>query len=468
MTSARRATPRRARIARRDFLGSSAAIVSLPFLGSLFSRDAGAQACADRQRFIAFFVPNGIHMPDFTPSEAGRDWSMPHILEPLAPIRDKISVITGIDYQQTAEPGEPPGGHGSGTGAFLTMMPVHQNYNNAGRISLDQKIAKETDACNRPLPSLQLGLSVRGDGGDRLENRAHIETISWDENRPLPFTDNPRQVFDRIFSGFEPDTSQADAQRRAALRTSVLDHVRGEAQTLRPKLGMDDRQKLESYLTSVRELETRIQNLGNATATCSVPTPPTETDSAAYPERVRATLDLAALAFQCDITRVITFMFGRGNSMQDFAFLFDGEGTEHHYVSHHGGRADSLRKLRDISRWEVDHVANFLLKLEETSEGEGRTVLDNTLAYFNSEISDGDRHRKYDMPIFLAGSAGGRMKVDGTHHMYTQMNFPRPVLGPSGGPHGIRLFVSILRAFGLPDNTFGDGSASGPLEELLA
>src|SRR5690606_34844836 len=141
--------------------------------------------------------------------------------------------------------------------------------NNPNRISLDQKIARETAACNRPLPSLQLGLSVRGDGSDRLENRAHIETISWDNNRALPFTDNPRQVFDRMFAGLEPDTSQVDAQRRAALRTSVLDHVRAEAKTLQPKLGADDREKLESYLTTLRELETRIQNTGNTTAACT-------------------------------------------------------------------------------------------------------------------------------------------------------------------------------------------------------
>src|SRR5690606_38837960 len=149
MTSERRTKSMRNRLARRDFLGSSAAIVSLPFLGSLFSRDARAQACADKQRFITFFVPNGIHMPDFTPTQTGRDWAMPYILEPLEPIRNKISVITGIDYHQTGMPSEPPGGHGSGTGCFLTMMPVANNYNNPNRTSIDQKIAKETEACNR-------------------------------------------------------------------------------------------------------------------------------------------------------------------------------------------------------------------------------------------------------------------------------------------------------------------------------
>ncbi len=469
MITPRRTLPMRPRISRRHFLGSAASVVSLPFLESLFGRSARAQECLGRQRFIAFFVPNGLHMPDFTPTATGRGWPLPDILQPLEPIRSKIAVITGIDYQQTAQPGEPPGGHGSGTGAFLTMMPVHQNYDNPNRISLDQKIAKETVACNRPLASLQLGLSVRGDGNDRLENAAHINSISWDANQPLPFTDNPAEVFDRIFAGVEPDASQADAQRRAALRTSVLDHVLGEAETLKLRLGSEDRQKLEAYMTSVRELETRIQNMGTGSTVdgCSVPARPTVTNASAYPERVQATLDLAALAFQCDITRVISFMFGRGNSMQDFAFLFNGEGTEHHLTSHHAGDPTKQQKLREIGRWEVEHVADFLLKLEQMSEGEGTTVLDNTLAYFNSEISDGDRHRKFDMPIFLAGGAGGRLRVDGTHHMYTSMTFPRPLVGPNGGPHGIQLFVSILRAFGLPDDTFGDGSASGPLEELL-
>jgi hypothetical protein len=286
----------------------------------------------------------------------------------------------------------------------------------------------------------------------------------------LPFTDNPREVFDRIFTGAQPDTSQADAQRRAALRTSVLDHVRKEAQSLQLQLGAEDRLKLDSYLTSVRELETRIQNSGSGgmtTTGCSTAARPTATNSTAYPDRVKATLDLAALAFQCDITRVISFMFGRGNSMQDFAFLFDGQGTEHHLTSHHAGDAAKQRKLREIGRWQMERVAEFLVKLDQTTEGEGRTVLDNTVAYFNSEISDGNVHRKYDMPVLLAGSGGNRLKVDGSHYMYTRMNFPRPLLGPSGGPHGIKLFVSLMRAFGLPDNTFGDGSATGPIEDLL-
>ncbi len=456
------------RTSRRRFLGSAAAVIGLPYLPSLVERDAQAQAmCAGRQRFIAFFAPNGIHMPDFTPTTTGKDWAVPYVLKSLEPIRNKISVVTGIDYHKTAVPGEPPGGHGSGTGAFLTMMPVHNNDKNPARISLDQKIAKQTVACSRPLPSLQLGLTCRGDGSDKVPNLAFIETISWDANTPKPFKDDPQLNFDRIFAGVDPMASNADAERRRALRTSVLDHVYDEAETLQLELGSADRIKLDQYLTSVRELEMRIANLGNAGGSCAVPAKPSETASSPYQDRVSVTLELAALAFECDVTRVISFMFGRGNSMQDYAFLFDGQSTPHHKTSHHANDTKLQAKLKEISRWEVDQVATFLKRLDQTQEDAGKTILDNSLAYFNSEISDGNWHFKYDMPVLLAGGAGGKLKVDGTHYMYTKMNFPRPLLGPSGGPHGIKLFVSIMNAFGIPDQTFGDQSATGPIEDLL-
>ena len=197
-----------------------------------------------------------------------------------------------------------------------------------------------------------------------------------------------------------------------------------------------------------------------------MPTKTTLTDSSPYEQRVPIMLDLAVLALQCDVTRVLTFMFARGTSQQDFKFLL-GVSSPHHNISHHGGTADNLKKLRDIGRWEMEQWAGFLKRLDGITEADGKTLLDNTIAYFNSEISDGNAHRKQDMPIVLAGSAGGKLKVDGSHHMYTRMSFPRPTLGPGGGPHAIKLFVSIMNAFGLPDNTFGDGSATGPLPELM-
>jgi hypothetical protein len=458
----------KSRLSRRRFLGGAAVAIGLPYLDSLESPARAAVNCGARQRLVVGFVPCGIHMPDFTPTTTGKDWAMPHILAPLEPVRKKIAVLTGIDYHKTAEPATPPGGHGSGTGAFLTLRPVHNNANDPNRTSLDQKIATETAACSRPLPSLQLGIKTSGDGCDKAPSCSYLECISWSKNTPNPNVTDPRAAFDRIFTGFNPGASNAEAERRKAKRISILDHVHNEAKSLNNVLGANDRIKMDEFMTSIRALETRIQNLGTSGGGggCTMPTKTTLTDSSPYEQRVPIMLDLAVLALQCDVTRVLTFMFARGTSQQDFKFLL-GVSSPHHNISHHGSTADNLKKLRDIGRWEMEQWAGFLKRLDGITEADGKTLLDNTIAYFNSEISDGNAHRKHDMPIVLAGSAGGKLKVDGSHHMYTRMNFPRPTLGPGGGPHAIKLFVSIMNAFGLPDNTFGDGSATGPLPELM-
>jgi len=259
-----------------------------------------------------------------------------------------------------------------------------------------------------------------------------------------------------------------EAARRKALRLSILDYVLDEAKTLDGSLGTTDRAKMDEFMTSIRGVETRIQNLSTSGggASCMMPARPTLTDTSAYQDRVSIMLQLAKLALQCDVTRVMTFMFARGTSMQDYNFLL-GVTSPHHTLSHHGGQAANLDKLKQIGKWEMQQWATFLSSLEAITEDNGKTLLDNTLAYFNSEISDGNSHKKYDMPIVLAGSAGGKLKIDGNHYMYTKMSFPRPLLGPGGGPHAIKLFVSIMNAFGLPDQTFGDGSATGPLPEIM-
>jgi len=463
----------RARLSRRKFLGGAAVAIGLPYLESLEPPARAAVACAPRQRFVAGFVPCGIHMPEFTPTTTGKDWAMPYILASLEPIRKKIVVLTGIDYQKTAEPGQPPGGHGSGTGSFLTLRPVYNNANDANRTSLDQRIAADTAACNRPLASLQLGVKTSGDGCDKAPSCSYLECISWSKNTAQPNTTDPGAAFDRIFKGFTPPSSNptmanADAERRKAMRLSILDYVLDEAKSLNGVLGATDRTKMDEFMTSIRGVETRIQNLSTsgAATSCMMPGKTKLTDTSPYQDRVSIMLELAKLALQCDVTRVLTFMFARGTSMQDFNFLL-GASSPHHTLSHHHGQTDSLKKLKEIGRWEMDQWAKFLASLDAIMEDNGKTLLDNTLAYFNSEISDGDSHKKYDMPIVLAGSAGGKLKIDGSHYMYTKMSFPRPTLGPGGGPHAIKLFVSMMNAFGIADQTFGDGSATGPLPEIM-
>jgi hypothetical protein len=272
----------------------------------------------------------------------------------------------------------------------------------------------------------------------------------------------------------------------------------GEATSLQKDLGKNDKLKMDELLNSIREVEKRIQNLGTSSAgggnMCMMPAKPTLTDTSPYKDRLAVMLDLAALALQCDVTRVITFMFARGSSMVDYSFLTSiGTTALHHTVSHHHKSADNVKKLREIGRWEMLQWATFLAKLDKVTEANGKTLLDNSLAYLNSEISDGDAHRKFDMPIVLAGTAGGKLKVDGTHYnYYPKMTFPRSFVGPRTdaeakslplgqsspmtkpkagetpqGVHGIKLFVSMMNAFGISDQTFGDGSASGPISDLM-
>jgi hypothetical protein len=197
------------------------------------------------------------------------------------------------------------------------------------------------------------------------------------------------------------------------------------------------------------------------------PGKPTVANDAPYEERLPIMFELAALAFQCDITRVMTFMVGRSTSHEDFAFL-TGSSSEHHDTSHHRNSATSLAKLRQIGRWEMEHYAKFLTRVDGMMEADGKSVLDNMAAYFSSEVADGNAHNKYDMPVLLAGNLGGKLRTGGNHFMYTPITFPRPTVGPAGGPHTGKVFISLANAFGIPITTFGDGQAKDPLTDILA
>jgi hypothetical protein len=321
---------------------------------------------------------------------------------------------------------------------------------------------------------------------------------------PQPNITDPVAAFTRIFTGFTPMPAgatpppvNADAERKKFIRTSILDQVLSEATSLQKVLGKSDKLKIDDLLSSIREVEKRIQNLGSSAGggggMCMMPGKPTINETSPYADRLSIMLDLTVLALQCDITRVITFMFARGTSMVDFSFIpAIGTTALHHTVSHYRGDAD-IKKLREIGRWEMQQWANFLTKLDKITEPNGKTLLDNSLAYLNSEISDGNAHRKFDMPIVLAGSAGGKLKVDGTHYnYYPRMTFPRPNVGgrtlaeqkgqPLGqsspltrptagqaptGVHGSKLFVSMMNAFGITDQTFGIGGEMGPITDLM-
>jgi hypothetical protein len=431
-------------VSRRLFLGGAGAVVALPFLESARPRRARAASGAP-QRFLGYFVPNGIRMEHFTPSAQGADYDLPRILEPLASLQKYVSVITGLANRPAYPDGL--GDHASGTASFLTCTHAFKTdgENIANGVSLDQALAHELGG-HTALRSLELGIDGGSSAGgcDSGYSCAYARNICWTgPSTPLPKLTDPRAVFDRLFAGFDPGATAAEAARRAARGKSVLDYVLGEANSLAQKLGKTDRIKLDEYAHGVRELELRIHGASDALV-CDVGDAPG--GELEYPEHVQIMSDLMVLAFQCDLTRFSTFMLGNAVSNRSYSFI--GVPGEHHEISHHQDNPDNLEKLSKIATWEVTQLAYLLDKMSKVDEGDG-SLLDHSCVFFSSDIEDGNTHAHTNMPILLAGSAGGKLKA-GRHMVYDDER--------SVGS----LFVSILQAFGLNQASFGDADSALP------
>lgn len=433
-------------VSRRAWLGGAGAVVALPFLESLAGKSVRADDTVPK-RLLAWYVPCGIHMPAWTPAAEGAGYAMSPILASLEPIRQKLLVLTGL----ANKPGVPDevGDHASGTGSFLTCRHVKktEGADIQNGISMDQLAAAELGKDTR-LASLQLGIDGGGSIGDCDSGYscAYVRNISWaSETQPLPKTVNPLVVYDLLFQGLDPAATEEEKARRKLYKTSVLDYVLADAKSLQLKLGKTDRAKLDEYMTGVSELEKRLA-LGDGPACTPIPEPGPVLD---YPTTVDVMHDLMVLALQCDITRVITFMLGNAGSGRAYDFI--GVGGAHHELSHHGGDPAKQAALQAIDTWEVERFASLLLKLDAVQEGTG-TLLDNTLVYFSSEIEDGNSHAHTNLPVLLAGNAGGALS-SGRHMVI-----------PGGAPLA-NLFISMLGALGVETATFGD-DGTGPLVGL--
>ena len=435
-------------IDRRLFLEGLGTVLALPALAALAPKRARATP-APPKRFLAFFVPNGMHMPAWTPKSDGAGFPLSPILQPLEPVKDDVLVLTGLQNRAAGWPGVGP--HGAATAAFLTntnpFTEASDHIRNAR--SLDQVLARSLGN-QTPFRSLQLGIDGGAPTGvcDSGDSCAYTRNISWaDENSPLAKEVNPVALFDRLFEGRDPVISAEEARRRRLYRTSVLDYVADAARGLQPQLGAEDRERLDEYMTGVRELEARLQSFDQTPPQCDAQVPRAED----FHEKVAAMMDLMVLAFRCDLTRVITFMLGNAASNRVYSFL--GINDPHHDLSHHQGDPARLEKIQAINTWEVTRLAALLQRLRSVPEGDG-TLLDHTVVYFGSSISDGDAHSLRQLPLLLAGRGGGVIDP-GRHVTYSHE--------PSVG----ELFVALLQAFGVEQTTFGDDGRA-PLPGLRA
>ena len=437
-----------ARFSRRLFLGGAGVAIALPALRSVLPASARAD-CTAPKRFLGYYVPCGIHMPAWTPSGSGTDWELTPILESLTMVKNDVNILTGLANRPARPDG--PGDHASGTGAFLTAAHPYKTEGSDIRngISLDQVIANEIGDCT-DFASVELGIDGGSSAGgcDSGYSCAYARNISWTgPATPLPKVVNPQVHFDRMFAGFDSTETSEAMMRRRLYQTSVLDYALEQATSLRARLGKSDRYKLDEYLNAIRDVEMRINAMSSGPV-CTVPDRPGDVD---FREHVDVMQRMMILAFQCDLTRVQTFMLGNAGSGRVYDFLGISQG--HHEISHHMSDPSNFAKLQTIDTWEVSQFARLLEGLKAVEDIDGQPMLDNCAVFFSSEIEDGNSHSHFNMPIILAGKGGGAWTT-GRHIVFSETRDANPPVA--------NLFVTIANACDTPITSFGDDS-TGPL-----
>ena len=431
---------------RRRFLYGAGATLSLPWLPSLVARRFAPAEPAPPQRSVFMFFPNGVWEQGWIPRDEGPGYTLSTCLQPLAPIRSQVLVLTGLDKVNSKDYIS----HQSNTANFLTGLKVNRTTGkqlSAGGISIDQLIASEIGS-QTPVRSLVAGVEPLNVGVDRANNITTLYTslISWESaHKPVMPDNSPRAIFERLF-GRSPATTPNTRRANSRLLNLVLE----DARDLRIRLGRDDRVKLDEYLSSVESIESRIRQAERA-ATEGVPVPadrlPTvpqrPADNLNFPDRLAAMLDLLVLAIQSDATRVASIMLANDVSNQTFGFI--GVPEAHHGVSHHQNDALKINAYERITRWYVEQFAGFVQKLKAIPEGEG-SLLDNCQLLFGSGMSDGNRHDPDNLPILLAGSAGGTLPL-GQHLSFR-----------SGSTPLCNLYLSMLHRHGIHADQFGDST----------
>ncbi len=443
-------------IDRRTLLRGLGASLALPLLDSMVPAltAAGKTAAAPVKRFGAVYTPNGIMMKNWTPAAEGAAFELSPTLSQLAPFRDRLLVLSGLNSTPPIMPGnEPTGVHARASTRFLSDIqpkPTAGADLRAG-ISIDQIMANQFSQ-HTQLGSLELGMESADSGGagDPGFSKVYDATISWrGPTTPLPMEHNPRTVFERLFGDSGSTNPQARLARLAQER-SILDSVSQTAAQLAKELGPGDRSKVSEYFEAIRDVERRIQKAEEQnTRQLPVVDQPAGVPTS-FGDHAKLMYDLFVLAYQADLTRVVTFMTGHEFTGQTFPEA--GVPDAHHAISHHQGNPVSLAKLAKIDAYKLSLFAYFLEKLRSTQDGDG-TLLDHSTIIYGAGMSDGNGHVPTNLPILLLGSCAGQIK-SGRHLRY-----------PKGTPLA-NLHISLLGKLGVPIEKIGD--SNGELSDLSA
>ncbi len=440
---------------RRTFLRGLGALMALPALESLTPRGfAAAPKAVTRVPRMAFlYTPNGVNVDHWFPTGTGQDYQFGSSMKALEPLRNDFSIITGLCHDKARSHGDGGGDHARAIASFLTGVQARKT---AGAdiqlgVSVDQLLADKLGRDTK-LASLELSADGHRSAGrcDSGYSCAYQFNLSWrNETMPLAPEMDPRLAFERVF-GIGVSEAGPGAERRKRLSKSILDVVMADAARVQKKVNAQDRAKLDEYLTSVRDIETRIERaekLGKelppgAQVPSGIP--------ANYQDHIRVMFDLMALAFQTDSTRVATFMLAHDGSNRSFPDI--GVPDSHHQISHHQRNPEKLNKLALIDQFYLSQLGYFLQKLKATQDGESK-LLDNCAIVYGGGISDPDRHDHSNLPVILAGGGAGTLNPG--RHIALDREADTPMTN---------LYLSLLDRAGVHAERVGD--STGRLEDI--
>ena len=428
-------------LSRRTFLRGMGVSMALPFLESMVpAATPFAQTAAKAgTRLGCIYVPHGATMDKWTPDAEGTAFTFSDILQPLAPFRDRVNVISDLSHPQAYGGGSATANHNRSAATFLSGAHAEAGPQARLGVTVDQFAAQHIGQ-GTPLPSLEL--TIEGPSlscGEGL-SCAYRDTISWQgATTPLPMQNDPQVVFERLFGD-----GSTDAERRARRQQSIslLDSVLEEAELLRRKLPSSDRTRVDRYLADVREIERRIETAARQASTdVQLPDAPVGVPKDVE-DHIKLMLDLQVLAWQADITRVTTLLMAK--ELSNAVYPKSGVRDAFHILSHHSNIRENQDRFAVLNRYHVSLLAHLLGKLQSIPDGDG-TLLDHSMVQYGSAMSDGNQHNHGPLPIVLAGGASGALK--GGRHIRSAKDTTMS-----------NLLLAMLDKLGTPAERFGDST----------
>ncbi len=459
-------------ISRRTILRGAGTSIALPWLDAMVTSPTRANPVTSGPpvRLAFFYVPNGVNMDTWRPSSESSLDELPATLKALQPIKDNVTVISGLAADHcdgNVASHEPAGG-----GFLVGAKCKHSEEPEVGGVSVDQVAAREI-GLKTPIDSLALGIDP-GYRGDHGYSGTYMSHISWrSKTTPAALEMNPRELYNRLFRGKRPkqpdwtkSTEEVEATlSESSIEKSILDLARDDTKSLQRRLGYSDQRKLEEYLDGIRNIERQIALASKDSESHhreafrdapSVSGHDEDIDSQlrqiiipdgkgipkVYADHVNLMLDMLVLAFQTDTTRLASFLFSNEKSGRAYPEI-NASGS-HHSTSHHGKKEENLVQLTRINTHHIDLFARMLTRMSQISEGE-RSLLDNVMICYGSGISDGNKHNHDDLPILVAGGAGGTL-TGGRHLLFKEKT---PICN---------LYVDMLQRAGIDKSSFGDST----------